>query len=302
MYTNSWDPNDGSILRSSDYGATWAETKLPFKVGGNMPGRGTGERLVVDPNNNEIIYFGARSGNGLYKSTDKGVTWAKVDSFTAVGTYEADPTDTTGYQNDILGVTCVTFDPSSTLVSGATSRIFVGSANVNFSSIYISEDAGSTWTAVAGQPTGVFPHKCKLSTDEETIYFSTSNTGGPYDAGDGSVLKYSIANSTWTDITPAWVATNALTLGFGGLSLDVNNPGTLMVAACNLWWPDVQIFRSTDSVSLTPLRWNCAHRCRALHGPLSGIGLMAQQQLTTHTTQTMLHGSMHPARQMILKS
>ncbi len=43
MYTNSWDPNVGSILRSTDQGKTWAETKLPFKVGGNMPGRGLGE-------------------------------------------------------------------------------------------------------------------------------------------------------------------------------------------------------------------------------------------------------------------
>jgi hypothetical protein len=42
-YTNEWDPNDGSILRSTDQGTTWAETKLPFKVGGNMPGRGIGE-------------------------------------------------------------------------------------------------------------------------------------------------------------------------------------------------------------------------------------------------------------------
>jgi xyloglucan-specific exo-beta-1,4-glucanase len=43
MYTNSWDPNNGSILRSSNQGATWEETKLTFKVGGNMPGRGIGE-------------------------------------------------------------------------------------------------------------------------------------------------------------------------------------------------------------------------------------------------------------------
>ena len=43
MYTNSWDPNNGQIMRSSDYGKTWAVTKLPFKVGGNMPGRGMGE-------------------------------------------------------------------------------------------------------------------------------------------------------------------------------------------------------------------------------------------------------------------
>lgn len=43
MYTNSWDPNNGQILRSSDYGKTWSATNLSFKLGGNMPGRGMGE-------------------------------------------------------------------------------------------------------------------------------------------------------------------------------------------------------------------------------------------------------------------
>jgi hypothetical protein len=42
MYTNDWDPNNGAILRSSDKGATWKATELPFKLGGNMPGRGMG--------------------------------------------------------------------------------------------------------------------------------------------------------------------------------------------------------------------------------------------------------------------
>lgn len=37
MYTNSWDPNNGAILSSSDRGKTWTESPLPFKVGGNMP-------------------------------------------------------------------------------------------------------------------------------------------------------------------------------------------------------------------------------------------------------------------------
>ncbi|KAG6876594.1 hypothetical protein C0992_012352 [Termitomyces sp. T32_za158] len=40
MYTNSWDPNNGQILISKDYGATFSSSALPFKVGGNMPGRG----------------------------------------------------------------------------------------------------------------------------------------------------------------------------------------------------------------------------------------------------------------------
>ena len=43
MYTNFWDPNNGTILISKDQGKTFASSPLPFKVGGNMPGRGLGE-------------------------------------------------------------------------------------------------------------------------------------------------------------------------------------------------------------------------------------------------------------------
>jgi hypothetical protein len=61
-YTISWDPNNGAILRSTDRGNTFQVSPLPFKLGGNMPGRGMGERLVVDPNKNSILYLGAPSG------------------------------------------------------------------------------------------------------------------------------------------------------------------------------------------------------------------------------------------------
>ena len=49
MYTNSWDPNNGQILISTDQGSTFKPSALPFKVGGNMPGRGMGEvRIYLD--------------------------------------------------------------------------------------------------------------------------------------------------------------------------------------------------------------------------------------------------------------
>ena len=67
-YTNSWDPQNGAVLRSHDRGETWQRTMLPFKVGGNMPGRGMGERLQVDPNDNRVLYLGTESGNGLWRS------------------------------------------------------------------------------------------------------------------------------------------------------------------------------------------------------------------------------------------
>src|SRR3954469_26070712 len=63
MYTNDWDPNNGAILRSADKGDTWQITKLPFKNGGNMPGRGVGERLAVDPHNDKNVWFAAEGGN-----------------------------------------------------------------------------------------------------------------------------------------------------------------------------------------------------------------------------------------------
>jgi xyloglucan-specific exo-beta-1,4-glucanase len=260
MYTNSWDPNNGAILRSADKGNTWEKAALPFKLGGNQPGRGMGERLAVDPKNNKIIYFGAPSGNGLYKSVDQGVTFTKVSSFTGVGTFRADASDTTGYQSDIVGVTSVVFDTNSAALNGATSTIYVATADLN-ASMHVSKDAGATWTAIPGQPTGRFPHRVKLSASEKLLYLTYSNVAGPYEAGDGTVYKYNIADGSWTNITPSWQASNSLTFGYGGLALDAQHPGTIVVASDNLWWPDAQLFRSNNSgASWTTIwDWNDNH-------------------------------------------
>jgi xyloglucan-specific exo-beta-1,4-glucanase len=61
LYTNSWDPNNGTVLKSTNQGTSFTSIPLPFKVGGNMPGRGAGERLVIDPNNNKVLYLGMYS-------------------------------------------------------------------------------------------------------------------------------------------------------------------------------------------------------------------------------------------------
>ncbi|CDO72307.1 Glycoside Hydrolase Family 74 / Carbohydrate-Binding Module Family 1 protein [Trametes cinnabarina] len=245
MYTNSWDPKNGQILISTDQGKTFIPSLLPFKVGGNMPGRGMGERLAVDPNSNNILFFGARSGNGLWKSTDFGATWTQVKDFPSVGTYVPDPTDTSGYNNDIMGLSWVTFDSTSGSSGKATPRIFVGVANKGSDNIFVSTDAGATWSAVAGQNNTFIPHKGVLSPAEKALYISYSDGAGPYDGTTGSVYRYDIAAGTFTDITP--VSGGDLYFGFGGVAVDLQRPGTIMVAALNSWWPDGQIFRSTDS-------------------------------------------------------
>ena len=61
MYTNEWDPDNGTLLISHDRGDTFpTAVPFPFKFGGNMPGRGLGERLVVDPNNVTVCFIHSR--------------------------------------------------------------------------------------------------------------------------------------------------------------------------------------------------------------------------------------------------
>nr|BAO65798.1 cellulose-binding protein [uncultured bacterium] len=186
MYTNSWDPNNGAIIRSSDKGKTWQVTKLPFKVGGNMPGRGMGERLSIDPNKNNIVYFGTEGGNGLWRSTDYGATWAKVSSFTNVGNYAQDPTDVNNYLNHNQGVLWVTFDPTSGAAGSASQTIYVGVADKE-NAIYRSTDGGTSWARIPGQPTGYLPHKGIYDQVNGVLYIATSDTGGPYDGAKGDV-------------------------------------------------------------------------------------------------------------------
>jgi hypothetical protein len=44
-----------AILRSMDQGKTFQVVDVPFRMGGNSPGRGVGERLMIDPNDNNIL-------------------------------------------------------------------------------------------------------------------------------------------------------------------------------------------------------------------------------------------------------
>lgn len=71
-----------AILRSMDQGKTFKVVDVPFRMGGNENGRSVGERLAIDPNDNDILYFGSRSA-GLWMSKDAALTWKRVDSFPA---------------------------------------------------------------------------------------------------------------------------------------------------------------------------------------------------------------------------
>ncbi|MFB9235858.1 cellulose binding domain-containing protein [Plantactinospora siamensis] len=255
MYTNDWDPNNGAILRSSDKGATWQVTELPFKNGGNMPSRGTGERLAVDPNKGSILYYGAEGGNGLWRSTDYGATWAKVTNFPNAGNYQANPNDTTGYNSQNQGLSWVTFDKSTATSGSATQTIYVGVAD-KASPVYRSTNGGSTWERIAGQPTGYLAHKGVVDPVGGFLYIATSDTGGPYDGAKGDVWKFNRATGAWTQISPIPSSSGDDYFGYSGLTIDRQHPNTIMVATQVSWWPDAIFFRSTDAGATWTRIWD----------------------------------------------
>ncbi len=269
-YTNDWTNANGCILRSEDKGETWELTELPFKNGANMLGRSMGERLAVDPNSNNVLYFGTRCGNGLWKSTDYGETWSKVTGLTAVGDYAPAEDDSTSYDNTLTGVVWVTPDTSSSTRGTPCKTIYVGVANKKGEDmVYVTKDGGATWAPVAGQPknivvpdpekptvtTGLFPHHGVLASNG-VLYIPYSDGVGPYDGHKGEVWKYNTKTGVWTDITPVPTSSGDNYFGFGGLAVDAGNPDIVMVSTLNSWWPDANFYRSTDGGSTWTKFWD----------------------------------------------
>jgi len=150
------------------------------------------------------------------------------------GNYVADPSDVGGYLGDNQGVVWVVFDPTSSSPGHVTKDIYVGVADKQ-NTVYRSTDGGQTWERIPGQPTGFLAQKGVFDHVNGLLYIATSDTGGPYDGSDGEVWRYDTTTGTWTDITPA--DPDGFEYGFSGLTIDRQNPDTIMVVSQILWCP-----------------------------------------------------------------
>lgn len=230
MYTQSWAGN-GAFMRSDDRGATFRVIPALIKMGGNELGRSDGERLAVDPRQPKILYFGSRK-NGLWKSADEAETWTKVASFPL-------KEDEKG-----LGLPFVLFDPTSGKDGTPTPVIYVGASRTDVG-LYRSTDAGATWKAVPKQPTGLVPARAAFDRDG-TLIVSYGLGDSPYAVQNGALYRYEPKKEAWTDITPL-KPSDQDRFGYGGVTVDRQRPGTLLVATMDRWTKGGEIFRSTDS-------------------------------------------------------
>ena len=238
---NYFNGGKTAVLSSDDYGATFAvhEVTAQFKAHGNGAGRQNGERLVVDPNDGAVLFTGTRA-NGLFRSADRGATWSRVEALDVTTTPNAN------------GIAFVFFDPAGGLLEGATRHLYVGVSRAGQDNLFESNDAGATFTPVAGQPTTFMPQRAALGSDG-TLYITYGNGAGPNGTNAepmdrGQIWKLELTSSTWTEITPL---TGNRNRAFGGISVDAANPARLLASTINTyreqpWGFGDVIFLSTD--------------------------------------------------------
>ncbi len=208
--TSYWNGGATAILRSSDYGNTFAITDVTakFKANGNGSDRQKGETLAVDPNLGNILFCGSRA-NGLFKSTDSGVTWNAVGSLN-VGS---------------ASISFVELDPPSGVPGTATPRIFVGVFTTG-TNLYVSNDAGVSWTPLTNSPSASLPQRCALASDRN-LYITYGN------GANGAIMKYNLTNGIWANCSPNGAVT------YCGISVCATNPLKLVAATYqNYSYPD----------------------------------------------------------------
>ncbi|HEY9049024.1 MAG TPA: InlB B-repeat-containing protein [Ohtaekwangia sp.] len=220
-----------AILKSSDKGNTFKiiEVTDKFTAHGNGQGRGTGEKLVVDPNNSNILFCGTRK-HGLWKSTDAGETW----------TLAWNGVTTTGANNN--GIAFVLFDPNSAS-GGASQHIYIGISRLWNTNLYRSTDGGKTFSELSSTlPKQYMPNRAAISGN--ILYLAYGNGTGPdgcrkcEEAGylepmnNGQVLKINTSTLAVTDITPA------SGIGYAGITLDPKNSNRIVVASSNAYHND----------------------------------------------------------------
>lgn len=225
--TDEWARN-GALLISTDRGRSWTTRDLAVKLGGAGIGRGTGERLQVDPHLSTLLLLGTTQ-NGLLRSMDRGQTFQPL-SF--------------GSKH----VSLVMFDPSSAAPDSGCRRIWVGSHDQP--GLYVSEDAGASFSRVPGLPRQV-PQRAVMARDRALyVTFAMVDVGARNSKSDkaqaGSVWRRD-RNGQWTDITPSKIAGDDGKFGFSGIDVDPRVPSRVVVSTIDRWTPRDEMFLSLDS-------------------------------------------------------
>ncbi len=215
--TGEWS-RKAAVLASSDRGTTWRLHEQTFRLGGNEGGRGSGERLQVDPQDGRVLVLGT-TRDGLKKSSDGGASFVDL----------AFPP---------RHVSLVLFDPA-----GGGKTFYAG--GVDQPGLYLTRDGGTTFSREAGAPAQV-PQRAAFGPDG-TLYVSFAAAGewvpNPGGLRGGSVWKRTPAGA-WSDVSPAKPGGRAFAYG----ALDVDSRGRIVTSMLLEQWDGAgdELYLSSD--------------------------------------------------------
>jgi hypothetical protein len=245
-YTSASSGASGYVLASSDGGRTFSQqTQLNGKVGGNEDWRGAGERLAVDPNLGSILFWaGTRwdlqcwwacsDGSNNLSTWYRGSLWKSADGGKTFDTVKSMPQG-----NGLF----VLFDPASGTKGSASQDIYASydSSNAGAPAIWRSRNGGTSWSLLAGQPSGLYATHATVA--GSNIFFSFNNAAVPNNSNGGAVWRFNTKTSSWLEISPV----KNPTFGYGTVSAYGSDPSRLVVSTVDKWNGGDEVWLSTDT-------------------------------------------------------
>lgn len=276
LYIAAGDLKNNFLCRSKNRGEHFEYFPIPAGIHGNAPGRGTGERLAVDPCNPSILYFGSQT-EGLLISEDYGETWTGISVKPADGRAETD-------------MAFVWLDPRSerngrcqTIVVSTSGKENSPGDNRRAESLYISRDAGLSFSILPGQPSagdyGNYPGFVgQRATFSGKYLFITMSAierarigwssyacdNGGNNRGcviryelfeDGTIGSYQLVTPDLTFMGGNNAPISEIT-GFGGICADVNHPGYLICTTQCFVRPDAVLISLDYGEHWTPILYD----------------------------------------------
>ncbi|MEY3894786.1 MAG: hypothetical protein RLZZ214_305 [Verrucomicrobiota bacterium] len=165
LYMAVGNPNMSSTARgiygSDNRGANWylVGASNTFTIQGNGSSRTHGERLAVDPNDPNCLWYGSTT-SGLRKFTKSGGAWTATQI----------PAASVPFGSTNTGISFVVCDKNS----GST-IVYAGVSDATLGGVYQTTDRGTTWSKVGGA-TILSPKRAQL-TSNGTLYVTAGTTG-----------------------------------------------------------------------------------------------------------------------------